>query len=285
MGDDEEPPIAELTEEESKIWFMKNTLPDLTANVLENSFGDFGIPTKEEGFDEIKYEWQKEKASKAYLRNWVLEKKRTSRMDNLQPSEWFKQQQTEFTKKVAEWQAKQKAAKAAPKRKRTDDEADEEAGMDLFSIEDVCNVGNGEPLFLDFEAHDWALMTLRWELHLLATAFKKDVNDEDREKIPEQYLQFYFQKYFKKNINPKSFGKDDIKDLVTAFVKDTVTLEGEPLFFSSNLTEDAQPDMFVKLTEEKRRERQRRIDAGDETARLSFTPAGGAGAAAGKGTK
>lgn len=30
--------------------------------------------------------------------------------------------------------------------------------------------------------------------------------------------------------------------------------------------------MFVKLTEEHRRERQRRIDAGDETARLKFVP-------------
>jgi len=35
--------------------------------------------------------------------------------------------------------------------------------------------------------------------------------------------------------------------------------------------------MFVKLTEEKRRERQRRIDAGDETARLKFTPAAATG--------
>merc|ERR1712187_195681 len=89
----------------------------------------------------------------------------------------------------------------------------------------------------------------------------------------------------KKNFNPKNFGKDSLQDLIAGFVKDTVTLDGEPLMFSSNLTEEAQPDMFVKLTEEKRRERQRRIDAGDETARLKFNPAGGgtpaAGAAAG----
>merc|ERR1712187_111305 len=132
--DDEEAPTAELTEEELKAWFPKNNIPDLTPDVLEKYFGDFGVPTKDEGFDDIKYEWQKEKASRAYLRNWVLEKKRTSRMHSLQPSEWFKQQQAEFTKKVSEWQAKQKAAKAAPKRKKTDDEADDEAGMDLFSI-------------------------------------------------------------------------------------------------------------------------------------------------------
>merc|ERR1711879_250858 len=95
----------------------------------------------------------------------------------------------------------------------------------------------------------------------------------------------------KKSVNPKSFGKDSVQELIKAFVKDTATIDGEPLMFSSNLTEEAQPDMFVKLTEEKRRERQRRIDAGDETARLNFTPAGAgapakkpepAGAAAGK---
>merc|ERR1712060_829744 len=77
-------------------------------------------------------------------------------------------------------------------------------------------------------------------------------------------------KYFKKSVNTKQFGKDNIKDVVTAYVKDTVTFEGEPSMFGSNLTEDAAPDMFVKLTEEKRRERQRRIDAGDETARLKL---------------
>merc|ERR1712048_336160 len=162
---------------------------------------------------------------------------------------------------------------------------EDEVGVDIFSIENVCDVGNGEPLFLDFESHDWALMTLRWELHLLATAFKKDVADPDREKIPEQHFSFYFNKYFKKNLNTKNFGKESVKDLVASLVKDTVTFDGEPCMFGSNLTEDAAPDMFVKLTEEKRRERQRRIDAGDETARLKFNPAGGgtpaAGAAAG----
>merc|ERR1712048_736608 len=282
---DAEPEKAELTEEESKTWFIKGGRPDLSNTVLEKSFGDFSIPTKSEGFDDIKFEWQKEKASKEYLRNWVLEKKRTSRIDSLQPSEWFKGQQAEFTKKFGEWQAQQKTAKAASKSKKIDDGDEEEAGVDIFAIENVCNVGNGDPLFLDFEAHDWTLMSLRWELHLLAVAFKKDVGDPDREKIPEQHFAYYMNKYFKKSVNAKQFGKDNIKDVVTAYVKDTVAFEGEPSMFGSNLTEDAAPDMFVKLTEEKRRERQRRIDAGDETARLKFNPAGGgtpaAGAAAG----
>merc|ERR1712048_661852 len=268
---DAEPEKAELTEEESKMWFAKGGLSDLGTSVLDKHFGEFSIPSKSEGFDEIKYDWQKEKPSKEYLRNWVLERKRTSRIDSLQPSEWFKKQQGEFTKKIGEWQAKQKAAKANPKKKKADEDEDA-PGVDIFSVENVCDVGNGEPLFLEFEAHDWTLMSLRWELHLLAVAFKKDVGDPDREKIPEQHFAYYMNKYFKKSVNTKQFGKDNIKDVVAAYVKDTVTFEGEPCMFGTNLTEDAAPEMFVKLTEEKRRERQRRIDAGDETARLKFTP-------------
>merc|ERR1712226_140241 len=105
-----------------------------------------------------------------------------------------------------------------------------------------------------------------WELHLLATAFKKDVNDPDREAIPMQHVLYYYNKYFKKALHCKTFGKDTIKDL-SEFVKDAVKME-EPGTLASILSEEAGADMMCKLTEEKRRERQRRIDAGDEMARL-----------------
>jgi len=49
------------------------------------------------------------------------------------------------------------------------------------------------------------------------------------------------------------------------------------------VAEDVGLDMFVKLTEEKRRERQRRLDAGDETARLKFLPQAMAQKSAGSG--
>merc|ERR1711933_188972 len=123
--DDGEPEKAELTEEESKTWFTKGGRSDLTANMLDKSFGDFSIPAKSEGFDDIKFEWQKEKPSREYLRNWVLERKRTSKIDNLQPSAWFKEQQAGFVKKLQEWQAAQKTAKANPKKKKAD-EGDED---------------------------------------------------------------------------------------------------------------------------------------------------------------
>merc|ERR1712196_302305 len=42
----------------------------------------------------------------------------------------------------------------------------------------------------------------------------------------------------------------------------------------AKLAEDATLETFVKVTEEHRRERQRRMDAGDETAQLKFSRPG-----------
>mmetsp|Transcript_121531 Transcript_121531/g.343824 ORF Transcript_121531/g.343824 Transcript_121531/m.343824 type:complete len:822 (-) Transcript_121531:120-2585(-) len=267
--EDAEPEAAELTPEEEQMWHVKGLVGDLTQQVFDRSFAQFSIPDKAEGFDEIRYEWQKETASKDYLHKFVLERKRSAKIDTLQPSDWFKQQQADWTTKFREWQAKQTSAKSVVKRKKTDDD-EEEPAVDIYSVENICDVGGGEPLFFDFSPEDWALCTLRWELHLLAAAFKKDVDDPDRPAIPEAHVTYYYSKYFRKNLTWKAFAKDNLASLVT-MVKDSVSLEGEPLMLSTKLAEDATPETVVKLTEESRRERQRRIDAGDETARLKFS--------------
>lgn len=54
-------------------------------------------------------------------------------------------------------------------------------------------------------------------------------------------------------------------------IKDTVSTKDGLVV--STLSDDLESlEIFLKLTEEHRRERQRRIDAGDETARLKFQP-------------
>ena len=55
-------------------------------------------------------------------------------------------------------------------------------------------IGNGEPLFADFNWEDWALLTLRYELHLLSHAFKKDVDDPERPGFSDTHLSFYYNK-------------------------------------------------------------------------------------------
>merc|ERR1712176_322111 len=119
---------------------------------------------------------------------------------------------------------------------------------------------------------DWALFTLRYELWLLLTAFKKDVDDPERVGIHENHFYYYYNRYFKKQLTPKHFGKDTLKDLCGGFLADSVSISASNLYTNS-LAEDAPTDVsdFVKLQEENRRERQRRIDAGDESVRIDFS--------------
>merc|ERR1712217_244953 len=56
-------------------------------------------------------------------------------------------------------------------------------------------------------------------------------------------------------------------------VKDAVTIDEDKKVLVSTLSEETEEfDILVKLTEENRRERQRRVDAGDETAKIKFSP-------------
>merc|ERR1712228_24718 len=156
--------------------------------------------------------------------------------------------------------------KVKPKNQDDDDDSGE---VDVKAVTDVADVGGGIPLFVHFGPEDWALLQLRWDLHTLATSYKKDVNDEDRTEIPEEHIMFYFKKYFNKAIAPREWGKENWVELCT-LVADTCKIDDGKL--SLVASEDADSSSFIKLAEERRRERQRRIDAGDETARLKLGP-------------
>merc|ERR1719343_520318 len=117
--EEKEPPKVALTEEEKKMWFRQPAAgsTDLSAVVLNQSFSSFSIPEKGEGFDDVSFEWQGGDASKEYLRNWVLEKKRTSRIEDLQPSQWFLDRAKEWGKTLSEWQAKHKSFRSSAAQK------------------------------------------------------------------------------------------------------------------------------------------------------------------------
>lgn len=263
LGD--EPPQVELTEEEEKQNFIKGSIPDVSPAVLAKAFASFTVPEKSEGFDEVNYEWQGAAESKEYLRKWVLETKLTTRIEDLQPSNDFKEKYSAWQKAFTELQTKQKAWKSGGKK----DGSKEGGAVDIFSVEDINDIGGGEPLYSNFEAEDWAMLQLRYEFFLLQDAFIKDVNDEDRTAIPEAHLAFYYQKYFKKAINTKQFSLSDVPELLN-LIKDTVAIDEETKMFTKVLEDAESLDILVKCTEESRKERKRRIDAGDETARLKF---------------
>merc|ERR1711976_409262 len=99
-------------------------------------------------------------------------------------------------------------------------------------------------------------------------SFKEDSGDPARIGIPFDHLPFYYNKYFGKSLNYKAYGVNDNTELI-AMIKDTVVNKNQLLV--PQLSDDSHSeDIFVKLAEEGRRERQRRIDAGDESARLKF---------------
>jgi len=293
-----EPPRVELTPEEQQRWFRPaGGVSDLTSAVMNQFFGSFSIPESSEGFDAVNFEWQDDDTSREYLRKWVLEKKRTSRIDALQPGPWFQERVKEWAKVFAEWQAKQKSYKTAQaqtakesvaQKKNEDadakgsdegeakedefDVSEEAEDVDIYTVGDVCDVGNGVPLFKDFAVEDWALLQLRFELYTLQLAYQKDVGDPERVGIHETHLAFYYNKYFRKTLTPKHFGAANNVEL-TNLVRDSVMWDEENKVLTTPLAEEVEDiTHFMKLTEEQRRERQRRIDAGDETARLKFSP-------------
>lgn len=185
-----------------------------------------------------------------------------------------------------------KKVQAAAKRKREEDKASANAGaecgdqqgeepegeskpmeinmedLDVLGVEDITDVGNGEPLFANFVYEDWALLSIRYEFHLLLHAFKKDLDDPERPSFSEDHFEFYYQKYFRKPFVLKNFSVGKLVDLAD-LIKDTVTI-GENRFLRVERADDTPIATFVKYTEEHRRERERRMDAGDETAQLKF---------------
>jgi hypothetical protein len=266
-----EPPVVELTEDEKKPFFLPKPMHDLTAQVMNSSFGKFSTPEKNEGFDDIVYEWQKGDQAAEYLKTWIKNKKLTTRIEDIKPGKVFKEKVAEFTKLTKEWQDKLTSFKAAGAKKLAKKSEEDADDIDIFSVADVLDVGKGVPLFDSFTVEDWTLMKLRFDFCLLVLSFKVDANDPDRSGIPLDHLPFYYQKYYAKPINFKNYGVVDAKELV-ALIKDTVSIK-EGLVVSTLSDDLDNLDIFLKLTEEGRRERQRRIDAGDETARLKFVAA------------
>lgn len=282
---DEPRPVACLTDEDKTVFFTKKAVSDLTSWVLSGNVAKFSIPEQADGFDLIRFPWASEDSSKEYFRNWILKQKQTCRMEDILPGDWFSQKSGELQKAIAEWTSKQKEyeqREAAPKQEAADERAGEDAEgspaqkkyteevTDVFSVEDVCNTSSSSPLFAKFTWEDWALLTLRAELHLMLHSFKKDAGDPERVGIHEQNLIYYYGKYFKKSFSFKNYGVDDTKGLV-ALIKDTVAI-GENEVLQTQLGEDLENfSMFVKLTEAGRRDRIKSIESGDESARLHFT--------------
>ena len=50
-------------------------------------FSKFTLPDPEEGYDDIHYEWTKGNKATEVLQKWIMERKQTSRVEDLNPSQ------------------------------------------------------------------------------------------------------------------------------------------------------------------------------------------------------
>merc|ERR1719454_864304 len=139
-------------------------------------------------------------------------------------------------------------------------------GLEPESVEDIHNVnGIGCPLFHKFDHQDWILVTVRYELHKLLHAFAHDKKDDDVIGMHTSLVSQYFEKYFKKAFVPTQYAHDTVEALLE-YLKDTVEVVDE--IVRPVLAEDADVPTFIKITEQERRVRERRLAAGDESAKL-----------------
>merc|ERR1719265_370104 len=185
--------------------------------------------------------------------------------------------------KPAEEKAEEKEEeKAAPMEvEESEEEPDVDFdGVDIFGVEDVKDIEGGVPLSRDFQFEDWSLMAMRFELHILVHAFKKDCNDEERKGIALDHLGFYYNRYFRKTLLYKSYGVNTAQELVE-LVGDTVHVKDGVL--CSMLPETMESfAIFLKLTEEARRHRNLQIDLGKEEAKLKIEKSAGQRGAGGE---
>jgi len=98
-----EPPKVQLTDEDKKIKFRTTATKDLAETVFNTAFKNFSMPTKDEGFDAIRYEWNKEAECETYVKQFILAKKQTTRVEDIKPSQWFSAKKQQWEKAVKEF--------------------------------------------------------------------------------------------------------------------------------------------------------------------------------------
>ena len=64
-----------------------------------------------------------------------------------------------------------------PKPQKPPDSCDD---VDPWKLEDLLDIGTGEPLFSKFTWEDWMMLELRFQLHVLVHGYKHCMNDPGR---------------------------------------------------------------------------------------------------------
>eukprot|EP00419_Tripos_fusus_P029488 CAMPEP_0172727708 /NCGR_PEP_ID=MMETSP1074-20121228/91828_1 /TAXON_ID=2916 /ORGANISM="Ceratium fusus, Strain PA161109" /LENGTH=836 /DNA_ID=CAMNT_0013554881 /DNA_START=90 /DNA_END=2600 /DNA_ORIENTATION=+ len=277
-GEDLAPEDMELPPEpviDKNTWLLprEDDVPDVSEETLGQHYVNYTLPGLDEGFDEVIYEWLPEKEATEHLRKWVLDRKTNLIIENLQPGSWFQS-------RLEDWHNLRKELRqnhqSYGKQKKIIEEAGGEVDepIDLSEVESIHDAdGSGAPIYGDFKYEDWMLLAWRLELHLLVHAFVQDCGDLDCPGMPAKHVAHYYQLYYKSSYNPQArLGKDNLPEIVK-LLKGPLELhehQGKVTVLRSTLEKDTPLKDFVMGVEKYRRDRGRRIGAGDESARLNF---------------
>jgi hypothetical protein len=241
--------------------------PDISEKLISVTYGDFSLPGEDEGFKKIEYAWLSQTAAEEHMRSWQKEMKVRTVLKDLKPSEWFKEKKNAWEKDLKEMQEKHKAFLV----KRDAETSDKDLEVSLDEVDDIHNAKGDAPLYACFQKEDWFLLSWRYELHIMAHAFAHDVDDADRPGIPVVHISDYFQIYYQRELDHTRLGFTAVAAALT-IVKDSITFEGKRMseILASRYSPDEPLSQFVKLTEASRRDRARRMDAGDESALIQL---------------
>jgi len=247
----------ELMEKEQLRWRVDSA--DMGEAAPAKFFDSLPLPSREAGSDEGPFDWQGEVACSALLKSWVQERRRTRRADGLQSGAWFKEEVVEWHWLLGERRREQAGFKDPARRKRAlldkKAEASEEgceeeravagemqgaaaeaadkklmeidvADLDAYAVKDVVGSDIAEPLFDRFVYEDWALLSMRLQLHLSIHSLEKDLNDLDRPSFREGHPGFFCLKRFQKPWVLKVVGSDGQWQLRLGGPEDAEQAEG-----------------------------------------------------------
>ncbi|KAF4665124.1 hypothetical protein FOZ61_000164 [Perkinsus olseni] len=293
---------ANLVREEqlSEGCYRKMPFSDISHKALSECYLSFTLPQETEktprglqAFDSINFVWEKKAAATQRLEAWVKSHKVLEKVPSITgPTDWFKQQMEAWMNTKLEWrkaqrlyQEEQAKARSEKKEEQEEEEKGEEkktegpdekmedapAEVDVWVPEDVCDIdAKKTPLFAKFQLVDWQLMNLRYELHLLCHAFERDATsqDADLKGIHKSLLQHYYQTYVMRGVLvPSLYGAHSLDQILDTLLVDTIMIDKDGVLKAVHDI-DAPLSTFVRLTEAARREREARIAAGDESAKL-----------------
>ncbi|CAE8684725.1 unnamed protein product [Polarella glacialis] len=155
--------------------------------------------------------------------------------------------------------------------------ADEQKTEDWKLCSSICRAANGKRMVVSsaYSIECWAggndgVLRI---LDRLVHSFASDVADPDRPGIPEDHVAHYFSVYFETKLEPRARLGVDGLDAVVKLLREPVVLSevrADYRILKSELDKDTPIEAFVLGVEAFRRDRNRRIEAGDESAQLSF---------------